>query len=255
MNKQRMVPSLAWITLIILSACNLARSTPTITTDGGTTSDPITDQQTLVAISVQQTSAAAGGGALPPPAALPTYTFQPTYTIQYTDTPSTATVTVSIDTNCRTGPGSAYSIVGALLVGQTAEVVGRSASSDNWIVKLPGKTTTCWLWGQYATVTGSTSSLPIISPPPTPTFTVNPFISITIENNSSFTICYVYIRDSGDPSWGSNELSGFISPGFSYTWDNYLPDTYDVRIEDCITQVLIIWWNTNMFADTWLAYP
>ncbi|MCP4140676.1 MAG: hypothetical protein GY755_10375 [Chloroflexi bacterium] len=90
-----------------------------------------------------------------------------------TPTPSTATISVSLDTNCRTGPGQAYDIVGALLVGETAEVVGKNSSSNNWIIKNPDNpSTTCWIWGKYASVSGDQSALAEISVPPTPTLSV-----------------------------------------------------------------------------------
>jgi len=164
---------------------------------------------TMVAFSVQQTVAAGGGGGdggAPPP--LPTYTFQPTYTTQFTVTPSKVTVTVSVNTNCRTGPGNAYPIVGALTVGQTAEVVGRSAASDNWIVKLPGKTSTCWLWGYYATVEGDTSKLPVFDPPPTPT----PEAGFTIDFLPGLVNCFGWygfrfqLKNTGSITWESYML-------------------------------------------------
>ena len=83
-------------------------------------------------------------------------------------------VSVSMDTNCRTGPGVPYPSVGSLMVGETAEVVGRSPYGDYWIIKNPDNPGTCWLWGLHATVTGDTSNLPVIQPPPTQTPTQTP---------------------------------------------------------------------------------
>ncbi len=88
-------------------------------------------------------------------------------------------VTVSIATNCRTGPGQAYGISYGLPVGQTAEVVGKNTSTNYWIIKIPNGNGTCWLWGQYATVTGDASTLPTVAIPPTPTPTVTATPTIT----------------------------------------------------------------------------
>ena len=78
------------------------------------------------------------------------------------------TVTVSQNTNCREGPGQEFNDIGALGPGQTAEVVGKDTKNNYWIIKLPGDPTkTCWLWGQYATVTGDTSQVADV-PSPTP---------------------------------------------------------------------------------------
>ena len=92
------------------------------------------------------------------------------------------TVTVSTATNCRTGPGQAYPSIFGLPVGQTAEVVGKNTSTNYWIIKIPNGSGTCWLWGQYATVTGDASTLPTVAipPTPTPTVTATPTITATV---------------------------------------------------------------------------
>lgn len=84
--------------------------------------------------------------------------------------PSTApTVSVSSDTNCRTGPNAAYQFVTLFKVGQTANVVGKYTPNNYWIIEYPGGFgATCWLWGAYATVLGETSGLPEGVPPPLP---------------------------------------------------------------------------------------
>ncbi len=173
MKKFRLLLSLASAILILLSACNLSRDAD----DGGTTGDPVADSQTQIAQAVILTQTAIGP-------ATPTNTFTPslTPTITLTSTPDKLMLTVSTDTNCRTGPGAPYDIIAVLMPGTPAEVVGKNASGDTWIIKLPSNpSVTCWLWGQFATVVGDTSGLTIYTPPPTPTpsagFTV-PYISI-----------------------------------------------------------------------------
>ena len=80
---------------------------------------------------------------------------------------SGVTLTVSQNTNCREGPSQEFNDVGALTPGQTAEVVGKDTVNNYWIIKLPSNpAVTCWLWGQYATVTGDTSQVANV---PTPT--------------------------------------------------------------------------------------
>jgi len=75
-------------------------------------------------------------------------------------------VSVSYKTNCRTGPGVRYTIVGGLLVGERAEVVGVSEDGAYWVIKNPNRPGECWLWGGFATVSGQTSGLPRLTPPP-----------------------------------------------------------------------------------------
>jgi len=104
--------------------------------------------------------------------AMPTDAAEPTSTptITPTPTPSVPMVSVSVNTNCRTGPGTAYDLVGGLLVGETAEIVALSSVSNYVIIELPdGSGRDCWLWMQYGTQTGDTTGLPVLTPPPTPT--------------------------------------------------------------------------------------
>ena len=98
-----------------------------------------------------------------------TETPAPTATIALTSTPSVTTLTVSADTNCRSGPSKDYDYLGALLINQSAEVVGKNTITGYWIIKNPERGGNCWLWGRYATVTGDTSKLQEFSIPPTPT--------------------------------------------------------------------------------------
>jgi hypothetical protein len=105
---------------------------------------------------------------------LDTATPEFTSTPEFTPTPSVPTVTVSVNTNCRTGPSTQYDLVGGLNVGQSAEVVGKnSAVSNYWVIRTPGGGT-CWLWGQHATVSGNTANLPEYPVPPTPTPSITP---------------------------------------------------------------------------------
>lgn len=91
-----------------------------------------------------------------------------TPTITPTSTPSVPQVSVSSATNCRTGPSTAYDLIFTMNPGQTAEVVGKHTPSGYWIIKNPAGGT-CWLWGQYATVTGNVAGLSEVPQPPTPT--------------------------------------------------------------------------------------
>lgn len=103
-----------------------------------------------------------------PPTVTPTETLTPTPV--FTSTPVVPLISVSVATNCRVGPGRIYDRVGALLVGQTSEVIGRNSLGNYWFIRNPNRTTDfCWLWGEYATVSGNTAALAVYTPPPTPT--------------------------------------------------------------------------------------
>lgn len=102
------------------------------------------------------------------PTITPTETLTPTPI--FTNTPATPQISVSVATNCRVGPGRVYDRVGALLVGEVAEVVGRNPTGNYWYIRNPRQANSfCWLWGEYATLTGNIGALPVYTPPPSPT--------------------------------------------------------------------------------------
>jgi hypothetical protein len=146
----------------------------------------------------------------------PEYTFTPSLTpsLTLTMTPSVPMVSVSQETNCRSGPGEPYAILGTLPVGVQAEVVARTDFGD-WIIKLPSKpSVTCWLWDYYATVTGDTSALPKFTPVPSPTSTATATTSaasfileyLADHCGSSYTFMFK-ITNNGNTTWESNRVT------------------------------------------------
>ena len=109
------------------------------------------------------------------PTSLPTATPMPALAVTQIPTetppppPLPARVGVTLATNCRTGPGLAYPKVFSLQPGQLAEIKARSTGNDYWYIVNPDKSAeTCWIWGEYATVEGDVSSLPVLTPAPAP---------------------------------------------------------------------------------------
>ena len=118
------------------------------------------------------------------------FTFTPSFTpsAAFTSTPSVPMVSVSIPTNCRSGPTTAYDLLGVLNVGESAEVVGRSTYTDTMVIRLPSRPSiTCWLWAQHATVAGNTAGLPLINVPPTPTLAPTAQGSFNVIYSSTIT--------------------------------------------------------------------
>ena len=151
---------------IVLLAATLACNLPAGVTPAATAEPQISiTSQVLVEVPVT--------GATETPTVVPsvtaTFTPEPTATITLTPTSAVPMVSVSENTNCRTGPGVVYDLVGALVVGQQAVLVGKYTAGNYWIINNSNGSGTCWLWGQYATVTGNTLGLPEYAPPPTPT--------------------------------------------------------------------------------------
>jgi hypothetical protein len=66
-------------------------------------------------------------------------------------------------------------MVGALLVGEIAQVYGRDPTGEYWYIRNPDSGSGfCWIWGEYATVTGNIALLPVYTPRPRPTATFTP---------------------------------------------------------------------------------
>ena len=126
-----------------------------------------------------------------------TSTAVPTLTL--TATQAVPLVSVSGNTNCRTGPGTVYDLAGVLLVGEIAEVQGLS-TVDNYVYILnpdrPGES--CWLSRAYASVTGDTRDLPSFTPMPSPTPQVGFDLYLKgFENCGSTSFVIFSIRNGG----------------------------------------------------------
>jgi hypothetical protein len=157
----------SWMIILALLACSLPGGQAVAPPEGSGSAATITS----LAATIQAQGAPPASNQQPVNPPPPEDTAQPseTPTITLSPTPSVPMVSVSQNTNCRTGPSTQYDLIGALLIGQTAEVTGKYTPANWWIIKNPNGSGTCWLWGQYATVTGTTAGLPEMIPPPTPT--------------------------------------------------------------------------------------
>ena len=78
-------------------------------------------------------------------------------------------LSVTENTNCRSGPGESFRIMTTLRAGASVEIVGKHPTENYWVVRMPGFLEPCWIWGEYATTTGSYQSVTTMTPPPTST--------------------------------------------------------------------------------------
>ncbi len=157
MSAKRMLIALNALLAAIL-ACNLPAG------KGPAQSPDLAGTITAQAMILMQSSHTPEPTATPPFTEVPTLTPTPTLS----PTPSVPEASVSAATNCRTGPGTVYDLLSTMQPGQTAEIVGKDTPDNYWIIKMRGGGT-CWLWGQYAIISGNVSTLPEVPPPPTPT--------------------------------------------------------------------------------------
>jgi len=183
---------LACFTLLILVACG----------SSGTGAEPTPNSTAIIETAIANANATMTAMAVVQPSPLPSDTPIPTAAI--TDTPSltplpleTATlpgvrVSVSEDTNCRTGPGTIYDRVGGLKVGQSAEVVGRDQATQHLYIRLPDNPVVfCWIISYYANVTGNVATIPVMTPPPTPTATITTTPGKTTTPSMDFSVSFL----------------------------------------------------------------
>jgi uncharacterized protein YgiM (DUF1202 family) len=212
MSLRRFFITTGMILLMITSACNLPGGTGS--TSNTATSVPVSTQVAQMVAGTETAQADLANQATASQAALstdtPQFTFTPSIipTLTFTSTPTVPMVSVSVATNCRSGPGNQFPILEVLAVGQSAQLVEQNTQIGYWIIQLASGSGTCWLWNQYATATGNTSGLPLVSPPPTPT----PAGSFKVTYSSYQTCSSGYgikflISNDGGLTWESNQVT------------------------------------------------
>jgi hypothetical protein len=219
MHFKRRSALMVFVLLSGILACDLPGSAPTNPSAVGTSlaatlNAAIQGTQQAVVASYSPTFQ-------PPPTLTPTVTLSgvlPLPSQTPTDTPnalatgSLIQLSVSVATNCRVGPGNVYDQVSILPVGKTVQVYARDTTGNFWYIQNPdGSSDFCWVWGQYASVTGLTFTLPIYTPPPTPipTDTPSPGFVASFSNLVACTGWWpeIRLRNTGDVTFKSISIS------------------------------------------------
>lgn len=165
-----------------------------------------------------------------PPTFTPTQTL--TATPSFTSTPLVPLISVSVNTNCRSGPGKVYDMKGALLVGEIAEVYGRDPTNNYWYIRNPDSNPEfCWVWGKYATLVGPVLLLPVFTPPPTPTATLTPLPTLTPVPSPSFKAEYVGLDTCNGSWWTEIKLKNTGPIPFK---------SVDISIKDKLTDIVLV---------------
>ncbi len=132
--------------MFTITACNLP---------GGLSDPSINDQAaTIVAMTLQAATT-------PTPQ---TILNTPTAISIVTKSGSPATLTVTDNTNCRSGPGKNYAKLTTIPAGTTVSIVGRDATGSFLIVTPADGSANCWVDGTLGTVNGDTATLPEVTP-------------------------------------------------------------------------------------------
>jgi len=230
---------LAVITVLIgVSSCNLPPSQTTETPVSISTLTPLLDT---------------------PIASSPTPTFVAAETLLSLELPTiTPTATPSIilaspkdqPVNCRFGPATSYAVIGALILGRQAEVIGRNTDSTWWYVRNPtDPSTSCWLSAEFVQIAGDGQSLPVVGPPEI----MVTGISVSIEPSVIDVACdalpqaavITALITSSGPSiviWHWASSNGVVSPDKQLLFEagdtKTVQDYYQVnRVSDYIIQV------------------
>ena len=214
--------------LLLILAC--AFQIPAPTPDPGAV-------QTAVAGTIAVAFPSATGSPVPfatLPSITPSFTPSPTVSLTpfslLTVTPSVPTLTVTVDTNCRTGPGKIYDRIGYLLVGEVAEVIAKDPSGLFYYIRNPDNPNGyCWVTGQYAVVSGNVSVLPIYTPLPTPT------------PSPAFEVSFKSLQHCGS-SWWINFL--LKNTGTSFF------ESVSLSVKDMVTGVTVTTQSNEFLSNT-----
>jgi hypothetical protein len=150
--------------LLTALACNLSGGADTSATETASA------QQTALADALG-TALAETVQVASPTAGTPTEAGTATVTATASVTPIlTPFITTTVNSNVRGGPGTVYDVLGNLLEGQSADILGRNSAGTWWVIAFaPGPGGQGWIANSIVTVSGDTSNVPIVAAPPTPT--------------------------------------------------------------------------------------
>jgi len=223
--------------ILSLAACNTAATQQTVNT---------ADLQTLVALSIAQTQLAGtvtaiaqnGSSSTIIPTAtamnLPEVSATPTLTpaAAVSQTPKGVWLTINQNTNCRVGPASSFAVVNVMEKGRYLQALGRSTINGYYYVINPALNNSfCWIWDQYATISGDVTGLPAYTPQssPTPTLTPTPVADIAVSY-VGVTACganyslRLSLLNTGSMTWKSVKLivtDNTTSTVFTHTSDAF----------------------------------
>lgn len=151
--------------------------------------------------------------------------------------------------NCRFGPGTSYAVIGALLIGMRAEMIGRNEDSSWWYVRNPtDPSTSCWLSAEFVATTGNVDALPVVNSPVIMVTNVYvrvdpPVINVACDALPQVVTINVEITASGPAvvTWHWESSTGMVSPDKTVLFEagdtKWVQDYYQVdKISDYIVQ-------------------
>src|SRR5215213_2869674 len=222
--------------LIGLSSCNLPTSQMTATPASALT--PLLDTPT-------------SSTSTPTPVPFETLISLEFPTITPTSTPSVFLASPKDQpVNCRFGPATSYAIIGALVVGRQAEIIGRTQDSSWWYVRNPSDPSiSCWLSAEFVQTVGDVQSLPVANSPVIMVTNIYvtvdpPVMNIACDALPQTVIISAEITASGPSTvvWHWASSTGMVSPDKQVLFEagdtKIVQDYYQVNaVKDYIVQV------------------
>ena len=225
-----------FILMFVLQACNLPSNTPV--TETPTLAPSLVPSATQPLPTETQTQTP-----------LPTNTPPPTLT-------STPTIPIAfpkdVAVNCRFGPGTVWVVLSGLSVGQTAQIIGRSADFNWWYIVDPlNGSKNCWVSASVVNTAGNLTPIPVVETPKASvtkvTVKIDPTtisvggcigpilaskITGTIETNGPATVKWYFETQQGGTM--PNQMTEFDAFGSKEVTAEYTPPltegTYWVRL-------------------------
>jgi hypothetical protein len=152
--------------------------------------------------------------------------------------------------NCRFGPATSYAVIGALILGRQAEMIGRNQDSTWWYVRNPSDpSTSCWLSAEFVVTVGDVQALPVVNPPDIMVTGINVSIEPSVINVAcdalpQTAIITARITASGPSTvhWHWASSAGVVSPDKQILFEvgdtKTVQDYYQVnRVGDYIIDV------------------
>jgi hypothetical protein len=152
--------------------------------------------------------------------------------------------------NCRFGPATSYTIIGALTVGRQAEIIGRNEDSSWWYVRNPSDpSTSCWLSAEFVETVGDVQALPIVKPLENMVTNISvsiepPVLNIACDALPQTVAIVARITSSGPATviWHWSSSAGVTSPDKQILFEagdtKTVQDYHQVfRVSDYIVQV------------------
>ncbi len=143
MKLSRKLVAVAGVLVFVLQACNIGIQSPSSYVDKAA--------GTLVAMTMNAVKTASQSAATP-------------FASPAAGSLGPAVLTITDDTNCRSGPSPSYQLIATFKTGATLQILTRDTQDNYWQILIPGTQNNCWISGQYATASGNYKSLPEITP-------------------------------------------------------------------------------------------